>query len=698
MTSQDDPFDAYLAKHKQGEAGVADDPFAAYTAKYGASEPDPDFSDVTGGTTKRKRLLPTTQRGGPGPNLSVSPSEFGMAALRGSTLGFGDEALNAVRALPAAVSGDETYPDRFVRLQAESDSAQQAFAKREPGRNLAIQLGAGLATAGPALPRTFGSVANNASTMAKVGGAIKRIGAAGAIGTTVGGVSGAGEPGPDQTRLESGAQGAVVGGVLGAGAGTLSQVAGGVRSLARRIAGRSTPAEIAGRFADEAGVTELSSVMRANAMEAQGKPATVADALGPTGLRMGQATGGASPEAADKLAAFGAARTAKSVASGEVTRDIAVATGITPKPTILTQRIIDQARKDMSSKVYPVLRADARPISDQGVRDALQTDLGREAYQRAQQMAHTDAQVSGVTGRARAPFINIFDAKGRLVRDPNLATIDWIKRAMDKMTKPPKMGIPGVGRTLDDDEMAALGEIRKAMLRRLDDLGTSNPTLAAYTKVRGEQEQAFAVVDAMQRGLKRFKASSIPDGAVTDDLVQIAREASGRGTDGALLKAAYQQAGMDALTARLRSGTLTKAEELSTIRNLRAMGITAQQVDDLLGRIQFTQERQRVGETFKRLLGGGADPATGNEGAAFGDIATGNTAGGFRNLFKSARNRMGEGLTRSNAPAVADVLQQPAQPFLQQMGEAQRGAFAKRNAFGKDALAAYLLGQQAGRP
>ncbi len=671
--------------------------------QYGLTESDlPPLSATTDAApppappARQTRIGP---RGIPIPVGNASDASVGdaaMSAFRGATLGFGDEALNAVRALPAATGGLEAYADRYVGLQNASENAARRFAVDHPVLDTGAQMAGALLTGNALVPKSLGAVPNNAGVIAKTGGALKRIGAATGIGAAAGGLAGAGDPRADESRLASGGRGAMTGAALSGAAATVGEVVSPAFQLVRRMAGRSRPAEVVAAYADEASQTAPDFVRRATAQEAQGKVPTAADALGTTGLRLGRDVAAASPEAADQLARFGAARAAPSVAQGEIVRDVATATGITPRPTILTQRIIDQSRKDLASKVYPILRRDLTPIDDVDVLRALDTDLGRKAYQMASRLAHSDVQAANVSGRARVPFVPIFDDAGKLRQAPNLATLDWIKRGMDELLNAPPSATPGVGEALSEAEQGMLREIRKGLMNRLDALGATNPTLKAYAQVRGEQEQAFAVVDAMKQGFKRFRAATIPDGAVTDDLTRLAQNAADRGIDRNLLVAAYQQASVDALVTRLRSGSLDKAEQLGTIRSLRALGITADQVDDLLGRVQVTQERQRLGDTFRRLLGGGDDHVGGNYGAGAADIGTGNLPGAGRNIFKALRPAMAAGLTRGNAPMVADALAGPVQPLIRDVGTAQVNNFNRRNRFSNEALVAYLLGQQQG--
>lgn len=626
----------------------------------------------------------------------ASPLDVAASAWRGATFGFGDEALNAVRALPEARRGLEAYADKFVGLQNASDNAARRFAADHPVADLAAGMAGGLLTGSGLVPKSIGAVPNTAGVLAKAGGAIKRIGAGAGVGAVAGGLAGAGDPGPDQSRAEGLGRGAMAGAALGGAVTTAGEVLSPTLQVVRRMAGRYTPAEVAGRYADDAGKTASDFLARADAQTAQGKAPTVADAMGPTGVRMGRDAASKSPQAADALQVFGEARTAPSVASSEIVRDVATATGITPRPTILTQRILDDARKQMANKVYPILRSDPTPIDDPVVLDALHTDLGRKAYQAAARLAHSDTQAAAVSGRARVPFVPVFDAEGRMVQAPNLATLDWIKRGMDELLSVKPSATPGVGETLSQGEMRSLREIRKVLMDRLDALGEANPTLKAYAQVRGEQEQAFMVVEAMTRGFRRFKAATIAEGAVTDDLTRLAQEATDRGIEPTLMRAAYQQAAIDAFATRIRSGSLDKAEQLGAIRSLRALGVGAAQVDDLLGRVKTTQERQFVGETFRRLLGGGDDHVGGNVAASGADVVTGNAPGGARNIFKAMRPAIGAGLTRGNAPAVADALTANPRGFLPQVGAAQSAEATRRNRFLTEGLLAMLLGQQAG--
>ena len=612
------------------------------------------------------------------------------SAFRGATLNFGDEAVNAVRALPAATGGLEKYADRFVGLQNATDNAARRFATDHPVQDLGAQMAGGLLT-GKMLP-----VPKTLPT------GIQRIAASGGVGAVAGGLAGAGQPGQGESRAESAVQGAVMGGVGGAVVGAGAE---GFRSGAgflRRVLGFNKPPEVVERYLAEAGPDALQAAEARAATEAgMGKVPTAADAMGKTGLRLGLDAGSKSPEAADVLSAFGKARTAPVVAAREATDDIAAALGIKPKGTILTERTIDAARKEMASKVYPVLRQDLRPIEDQAIADILTTDLGRQAYARAAQLAHTDTQVAGALGKERVPFMPIFDGEGRLSRMPNLATLDWIKRGMDDLTKPgTALGeAAGQGQTLKDAEIHSLRALRSGLLRRLDALAADNPTLAAYRDVRVEQTQAHAVVEAMEQGLKRFKGGNAAAGAITDDLTQLGSRATAQGLDGDLLIRSYQQAAVDALVTRTRGGNpVTLLQKPNMVRQLRELQMTPAQVADLMERVGVTGDRQALGQRLASVLGGGDDHVGGNFAASGADAVTGNAPGGARNMFKAMRPAFAAGLTRRNAPAVARAIVGPAEPMLADVSRVRRGQTFQRQRFDREALVAFLLGQQAGAP
>lgn len=627
---------------------------------------------------------------------ALTNPQTAMEGLRGATFGFLDEAGAAGQALGERISGrTPDMPARYRELMAQSDTERNTYREEHPVAATLANVAGGVATGKAILPRSLGAVPNTASTLAKVGGSLKRIGAVSGIGATAGGLAGAGDPGEGETRMESARRGALTGGIVGGAVGTVGEVGTAGWQLLRRIFGKSLPGEVAERYAAEAGQTAADAQTRATTQAAQGKDPTFADALGRTGMRLGQDAGATSPQAADMLSEFGVQRTKPVEAGREIVRDLRASTGVTPKPTILSQRIIDRERRAMAEQVYPLLRQDTRPITDPEVLRAIDTDLGRQAYAMAARMARADATAAGVTRRAAVPFNRIFNEQGHLIEAPNLATLDWMKRGMDELLDVGTVIKPGQGASLSDTERAAVREIRTFLMQRLDALGSSNPTLKAYSQVRKEQESAFATVEALQQGFTRFKAATVAPGSVTDDLRRLEAEAAKRNLPPDLLRTAYQHAGLDATATRLRTGSLSKGEQAGMIQSLREMGVTQDQVDEFLTRLQTTQERQQVGMAFRRLLGGGDDPVVGNKGAATGDILTGNVAGGLRNVFKAAHNRF-TGITPSTAPAIADVLRQPAAPGIAGMRRAEGELFNRRNRIETEALVSFLLGQQAG--
>lgn len=657
------------------------------------------FADVqSGGSTTAKSQFGQTWQRGAAP--SGTAEGVGRSFVRG-LIPFADEVGAAGQAVGERIAGrTPDISDRYSELMAESDSARHAFTKSDPVKSTAAEI-AGAFTPIGALSRgkaVLAGVPQVPGRLAQMSSAAKRVIGTGVVGGAAGALAGADNPAEGESRSEGAMRGTAWGAATGGALGTAAEVAAPVKRLIGRIGGTSSAPEVAARYAEQAGQTGKDFLARMQQQAGQGKAPVVADVLGQTGLRMGRDVAGKSPEGADILSAFGRARTAPSVAQSEAVRDVAVATGITLNPTILTERLIAKARRDLAGKVYPVLRQATAPIDDPQVLRALDTDLGRKAYQAARRMAQADMQAAGVAGRPPVPFVPIFDTKGNLRRAPNLATLDWIKRGMDELLKPGTITKPSQGATLSDTELGALREIRTVLMRRLDELGEAgNAALKAYGEVRGEQETAFFVADAMEQGFKRFKAATIADGAITDDLTQLATEASARQIDGGLIRRAYQQAAIDAFASRLRSGTFQKAEQLTAIRSLRALGIQPQQIDDLLGRLGTTQERQRIGTVLRDLLGGADDHVGGNYAAGVSDLATGNAPGAGRNIFKAWRPAMSAGLTRSNAPRIARALTDPnPAPFVADMTKAQRAMDVSRHRFDREALMAYLLGQQAG--
>ncbi|MBL8978493.1 MAG: hypothetical protein JNM53_08780 [Gemmatimonadetes bacterium] len=665
------------------------------------AEADADFSHVEGGSSTS---APREASGGYGMlsrlGKGLTNPQTARNVLRGATFGLEDEAASAGTAagqsIRRLVTGEPgSFGEDYRQSQAEIQLERGEFQREHPVLDMGTQMAGALLTGKAVIPKSLGAVPNSATTGAKLLGVGKRVGATAGIGATAGALAGAGDPGEGESRPEAARRGALVGGVVGGGAGVIGETGQAGWQLLRRVFGKSQPGEIAERYLAEAGETVTDASRRAAEQVGQGKPPTVADAMGRSGIRLGKDVAGSSPQAADRLAAMGRERTRPAMAAGEIRRDIESATGKTLRPTLLDQRRIDAERRALAEKVYPLLRKDTRPINDPEVLRALDTDLGRQAYAMAERMARADATAAGVTRRPGIPFMRVFDEKGKMIGAPNIATLDWIKRGMDELLDVGTAIKPGQGASLSDSERGAIKEIRTFLMNRLDQLGQANPTLKAYSTVRKEQESAFAVVDWMTTGFKRFKQATIAEGQVTDDLTRLGQEAARRGLPTDMLRTAYRQAALDAFATRLRSGSLQKAEQAGTIRSLRALGIQPGEIDDLLARVRTTQERQELGQVFQRLLGGGDDPVVGNKGAAFGDIATGNVAGAGRNVFKAAHNRF-SGITPGTAPPVADLLRQPADVGLKSIRSAERELFTRRNRVGNEALVAFLLGQQAG--
>lgn len=194
----------------------------------------PDFSDVSGGGSgPAAPRVPTNAYSDflGGRSDLGDPETFARGAADAATLGWGDEAVNAIRASARSFGHPWTLIPEYNRLQQETEARSDSLRRENPGSALAGNLAGMVATAGP-LSKLLPAVE---------GGLLKRTAAGALTGAGVGAVAGAGMAGQGRRgegAALGGASGAVLGGLAPAAADATGAVA---RRLLSRAPRGATP-------------------------------------------------------------------------------------------------------------------------------------------------------------------------------------------------------------------------------------------------------------------------------------------------------------------------------------------------------------------------------------------------------------------------------------------------------------------------
>lgn len=409
------------------------------------------------------------------PGMLDTAMGVGKQAIRGLTLGFGDELAAGASALTGKMMGQGDFGPLYDRYLAANREEQKAFEAQHPWLSLGAQ--------------AAGGMLNPLGRLSQAGTLTGRVAGNALTGALLGGATGFGEGEGVQGRLGSALAGGAAGGVLGA---ALPAAAEGVGNLARRVApyvGVNVPATDARRMVInslQAGGQTPASV-KAQLDPITGQPMALPDVGGEDVLGLAQYVGrkpGPGMVAAREFveARGGLNQSARLV--GEVQR------AISAKDFLAAQDDLIRSRAAQAGPAYERALAIETPVNVAPILDDINARLGtakgdiRAALQKA----------AGVLkNRNGAP-------------DTTLAGLHQSKLALDAMLeKTPSNSISRVARR-------EIAEVQQKLLAAMDEASGG-----AY----GQARQAFAgdsrSIDAMNLG------ASVLKGDATETAQEIAK-------------------------------------------------------------------------------------------------------------------------------------------------------------------------------
>jgi len=436
----------------------------------------------------------------------------------GSLLGYGDE-INA--ALATLISGPEgSFTDLIT-----GEGSDYYDKRLDINRRVLNEYRDKNPVLAPVMEGSGGVLTGLVAGRAGLGGTGSTLGQTAKIGATEGAIAGFGEgEGGFVNRAFTGGVGATFGGVapylLAAGRPA-------AQSVARNV----------GRFLDP-GIQKLNKAQRLlmedlrldafnpnKLRRVPGKQQTVADIGGANTLAEMQAAAAIPGNPMlDETVDFMSARRANQY--GRITDDAVSLTGQSPINRIQAEdEILDAARRE-ADDLYQAAYANPAQIGDLDTLRLLDSDIVKEAYDDALRLYDAERSAGMLINKDLPPLDNIFvkNAKTgqvRLVRSPNMQTLDYIQRALDdKVTQ------------LYKDGKGGLAGIAKETRRKL---------ISAMEKISPEYEEARQVWRGKSEGQDALKAGKKFWTASENDVANAMKDMS------ATEQALYRQSAMESI-------------------------------------------------------------------------------------------------------------------------------------------------------
>lgn len=420
------------------------------------------------------RVLPKTIRG------------TALNAAQGATLGFADEALAGLAALPkAAIEGKglgQAYGDALQGIRGFEKDVHDT----SPAAATISQIGGGLLTAGAG---SAGNIVRGAEALKAAGAgpirqALSSILRGAASGAGVGAVQGFGE---GEGGLENRALGAGIGGVVGGLTGAAlpagavlgkramtaaGNIASGALSPGRRAMG------LAREVLDNAGLNTPEAVM--TRLEELGPTATLAD-IGKRGQRLARTLmdmpGKGGEHIGDVLEKRAADRADRLVTEAGST--------LNPQGKSFYGSLdeIAAAKKQKAAPLYEEAHTMEIPFTE-NLQKVLQTPAGKQAWGKAQAIAANE-------GRTLPKIISAENGEINISSVPDMQTWDYLKRGLDDVIERNSDPLSGKVKT---DLGRSVVNVKNKLLNELD---TLNPK---YKEARSVFAGQAEIKDALEQG------------------------------------------------------------------------------------------------------------------------------------------------------------------------------------------------------
>lgn len=296
-------------------------------------------------------------------------------------------------------------------------------------------------------------------------------------------------------RLSDAEQAAIWGGLFGLGLPLVFQGAGRLAKSAG-VASEGMNRDQAGKLllraieSDDLAAPDL--VDRARVLQALDQSPNVAELGGENVRGLVQLAQGVPGKGAQRLKTAYEGRM-KALGPG-VQRDVAETFGATPDNLNDIVDAIVEARKSAAGPLYAEAFADNALVSDPAVQAHLHDPAFKRAYARAQVMATRRGEI----------LPQLYDEKGMLVRNPDVRTINYLKKGLDDVIQ--------IGRR-DPDQLSGLTKENIVTLKAMqkDMLDAADKVKPVYAEARQVYEGGSRLRDAVTEGYDNFGTLSSDD-------------------------------------------------------------------------------------------------------------------------------------------------------------------------------------------
>ncbi len=582
------------------------------------------LENVEGLKPKAMTQEPTAPKG-----PDAASKEILAPVAQGATFGFADEILGGIDAADKYIKGDRNFKENYEKGRDKVRGKTKEYSDANPKTSFVAEL------AGGAIP-AVGGVAKAALK----GGALRSA----LQGSAAGGVAGAGYSEGETVGEVAGdvAQGVALGGVAGAvlpaaarGVGKAVKATG--RAVGRGVGKISAP----GTLGEEIGEGAASATRKVNEerarkiilkslsrdkvdpselasriAKAKGKPVGIADIAGENTQEL-LATASRVPSSAKQGIVEGIENRHMGQL-GRISEDIESTLGMSRQNVFDLAEELIKRRKTNAQPLYDEAYKAVGAIDDDAVREILSTPAGKAAYRQAlvdaennfRKLPSIHKQIqreSGVLGPDGKPVM-IDDIE--FTQAPNLETLDYVKRAFDRMGKWGQ-NIPSGGTASTDAATA------KSLSRKL--VGLLDEKVPQYKTARSQFAGDLSLEDALESGRAFLK-----------DEARVTAKALSRMTEGE--REMYRIGALDAIRSAMDNATdgadlvrkiFSKPSQRERLRVLMGSDEGFRQLQDALG-IESKMARTRAtvtgnSATSKRLR---ADKD-------FDEMAAGNGLEGF---------------------------------------------------------------------
>lgn len=602
---------------------------------------------------------------------------IGRTLAQGASFGFADEIAAGGDALLGHLAGRGSQASgigaRYSENLERERARDAAFREDNPGTALAGNLVGGIA-----VPGAMGA------NLIRGGGVAASAGRGMIAGGTGGAAAGFGEAeGGLGNRLGGAAaglgMGVAAGGALGAGVNVAGRVGGRVLdTLGMRNADLAADRQILRAF-DRDG-RSLADVAADAASPPGGAPLALADLGGRNTTTLAAVAAnvpGASTEAADALVqarrAAGPdrmARIADDAFGGGQGEDVAA-----------QMDALGRRRAADAAPLYNEAFSKPAGFTDQ-MQSVLDDPITRSGLARGLEVQRLENTARRARGEPELPMSDKgirFDDDGtpRIVSEPNMRTMDAVKRGLDSMIEEARDGT--TGKVQWTERLRAIDEIRRGWVNLLD---KGNPTYAAAREAWAGPSQAM---DAVNRGRQAFRADRDMVGQATERLSPGDQDFYRLGAGRAFTDMASDPAKAPGVARRM----LEDRQMQARLQSLLPPDKNAVMAEALRGEMRVNAGNAayspRAGSQTARLQAGMEDMGADPPGGAMMALLEATQRGGLTGAAASGAQRLirrTQGINSSTADALAQRLFQ-ADP--QRNAEIVRALTARQ---GKDALTA----------